>query len=75
MQANTYLLLASLLSLSCISAYAETQYDPSNEEASEELLEFLGQWENVDGEWIDPTQLQEISMLDQQSMKGDTNDQ
>jgi len=57
-----------------MSVYAETQNNTSDEEASEELLEFLGQWEKVDGEWIDPTQLQEISMLDRQSMKGDTND-
>ena len=75
MQANTYLLLASLLSLPSMSVHAETQNNTSDEEASEELLEFLGQWEKVDGEWIDPTQLQEISMLDRQSMKGDTNDQ
>jgi len=41
---------------------------------SDELLDFLGQWEQVDGEWLDPTQLQEISMLEQDSFKGESNE-
>ncbi|NOY66892.1 MAG: hypothetical protein GXP13_05735 [Gammaproteobacteria bacterium] len=74
MPANYYLILAGILFLPCLPANAE-QTETTHEEVSDELLEFLGQWEKVDGEWIDPTQLQEISMLEQKSMKGDSDDQ
>lgn len=65
------LLLTTILLLICSPAFSEQQ----EEIPSEELLDFLGQWEQVDDEWIDPTQLQEISMLDKKSIKGETDDQ
>ena len=30
-----------------------------------EFLEFLGDWETDDGEWIDPEELEQISLTDQ----------
>ena len=71
MQANSHLLLSAVLFLVCIPAQADQQ----TEQPSEELLDFLGQWEKVDDEWIDPTQLQEISMLEEKDLKGETDDQ
>ena len=29
-----------------------------------ELLEFLGDWETDDGEWIDPEELEQIALID-----------
>ncbi len=34
-----------------------------------ELLEFLGDWETDDGEWIDPEELEQISLIDQEQEK------
>lgn len=31
-----------------------------------ELLEFLGDWETEDGEWIDPEELEQIAITDQE---------
>lgn len=31
-----------------------------------ELLEFLGDWETDDGEWIDPEELEQIALTDQE---------
>ena len=31
-----------------------------------ELLEFLGDWETDDGEWIDPEELDQIAVSDQE---------
>ena len=36
---------------------AETQRD--EESPTLELLEFLGEWETSDGEWLDPTELED----------------
>lgn len=41
---------------------------------SDELLDFLGQWQQVDGEWIDPTEIQDISMLEEEQLKGEDNE-
>jgi len=68
--ANHRLLFSTIIFLLSSPAYAEQE----KEQPSEELLEFLGQWEKVDGKWLDPTQLQEISMLDKKSMKGEADD-
>jgi len=71
MQANRSLLLIAALLLCHSSTYGEQQ----EEIPSDELLDFLGQWEKVDDEWIDPTQLQDISMLDKKRIKGEADDQ
>jgi hypothetical protein len=36
------------------------------ERPSLELLEFLGNWETDDGEWIDPEELEQIAITDQE---------
>jgi hypothetical protein len=36
------------------------------ENPSLELLEFLGDWETDDGEWIDPEELEQIAITDQE---------
>lgn len=36
-----------------------------SEMPSLELLEFLGDWETDDGEWIDPEELDQIAIADQ----------
>jgi len=37
-----------------------------SEMPSLELLEFLGDWETDDGEWIDPEELEQIALIDQE---------
>ena len=36
------------------------------ERPSLEFLEFLGDWETDDGEWIDPEELEQIAITDQE---------
>jgi hypothetical protein len=36
------------------------------ETPSLELLEFLGDWETDDGEWIDPEELEQIALTEQE---------
>jgi len=63
------LLLCLLLTCGqAMSAEQETEFP------DDELLDYLGRWEQVDGDWIDPMQLQEISMIEQDSSKGDRNE-
>jgi len=38
---------------------------------SDKLLDFLGQWERVDGQWVDPTEVQELSMLEGKQLNGE----
>ncbi|MEE8259450.1 MAG: hypothetical protein V3R14_00475 [Nitrospinaceae bacterium] len=38
----------------------------NTEMPSLELLEFLGDWETEDGEWIDPEELEQIAITDQE---------
>ena len=35
-----------------------------------ELLEFLGDWETADGEWIDPAELEQMSLPEQGPAEG-----
>lgn len=62
-------LISLLLSTSQVIAAEQETDAPDNE-----LLDYLGQWQQVDGEWIDPMQLQEISMLEQDSRNGEQNE-
>ena len=38
---------------------------------SVELLEFLGDWETANGEWIDPTELEQMSLPEQEPAEGE----
>jgi len=40
-----------------------------------ELLEFLGDWETDDGEWIDPEELEQIAVADQDQKNEDEKQQ
>jgi hypothetical protein len=42
-------------------------YDDDGSMPSMALLEFLGEWETEDGEWIDPILLDEILSLERES--------
>lgn len=44
----------------------ETDAGKEEELPSMELLEFLGEWETEDGEWIDPEELDEIALTGQE---------
>ena len=46
------------------AADASTDEDPT---PSMDLLEFLGAWETDDGEWIDPTSLEDPPLPEQES--------
>ena len=65
MQAESTLLL--LIMLATAPAWADQEADalPSND-----MLDFLGQWEKVDGKWVDPTEIQDITMLEYDKLKG-----
>ena len=71
MQARVTLITLCLLA-ACAPVYAEQAQETGM--PSDELLDFLGQWEQVDGEWIDPTQFQEMSMLELDRIKGEANE-
>lgn len=60
-----------MLSIILQMAMSQAQADQARELPSDELLDFLGQWQKVDGEWMDPTELQDISMLQQDRLKGE----
>ena len=47
----------------------EQTVDPS----FQELLEFLGQWETDDGNWIDPTDIEWLIPPDQEPKKNESN--
>lgn len=57
---NAWLVL--LLVCAVVQAHAAGDKD---ENPDQELLEFLGKWESVDGQWIDPGQVQDLSMFQQ----------
>jgi hypothetical protein len=61
-------LLLGLLNAPAL-AQEPKQVRENNEETetpSLELLEFLGDWEMDDGEWIDPEELEQIALTDQE---------
>jgi hypothetical protein len=66
-------LWSTVLLLGLLSSPALAQEPDQNREATEEmempsleLLEFLGDWETEDGEWIDPEELEQIVVTDQE---------
>lgn len=67
MQCNKLALLLYCLLASTYTVASEQ----ANELPDDEMLDYLGQWQQVDGEWVDPMQLQEISMIEQDSSKGE----
>lgn len=62
------ILLSGLLSSPAFAQEPEQARKTSEESEtpSLEFLEFLGDWETDDGEWIDPEELDKISLTDQE---------
>ena len=62
------LLLLGLLSTPALAQQPEQAREGSEESdiPSLELLEFLGDWETDDGEWIDPEELEQIALSDEE---------
>lgn len=40
-----------------------------------EFLEFLGDWETEDGEWIDPEEMEQIALTDQEQQEDEDEQQ
>jgi hypothetical protein len=47
--------------------------DQAVDPSFQELLEFLGQWETDDGNWIDPTDIEWLIPPDQEPKKNESN--
>lgn len=69
MQANT-----ALLALALMLASTQGQAEQETDLPSDELLDFLSEWQRIDDQWMDPAQLQDISMLEQNKLNGETNE-
>ncbi len=54
-----------------IGKTADPSAEVDTETPSMELLEFLGDWETADGEWIDPEEMEQIDLQDREQ----TNDE
>jgi hypothetical protein len=64
---STVLLLALLSSPALAQEPGPADAAQENiETPSIEFLEFLGDWETDDGEWIDPEELEQIALTDQE---------
>jgi len=73
-------LWSTILLLGLLSSPAFAQEPGQSRESSEEteipsleLLEFLGDWETDDGEWIDPEELEHIALTDQEQEENEDN--
>ena len=60
------ILLLGLLGSPAFAQEPEQVGTEESEMPSLELLEFLGDWETDDGEWIDPEELEQIALTDQE---------
>ncbi len=65
---------AVLLILALLLAGNQLQAEQKTETPSGEMLDFLGEWERIDGEWMDPAQVEDISMLERDKLNGETNE-
>ena len=68
----TVLLLGLLNSPALAQEPGQVRESIENAETpSLEFLEFLGDWETDDGEWIDPEEMEHIAITDQEQMNED----
>jgi hypothetical protein len=67
-----YVALWLVLGMSNLAVMAD---ETQQETPSLEMLEFLGQWETANGEWIDPASLEEMSLDKQKQTQGEQNEQ
>ena len=68
LRVRVILLLAFVLLMQANLLPAEEKKE-TTQQPSEELLEFLGNWETEQGEWIDPEELKEMVIPDQGDKK------
>jgi len=62
-----WLALVLATGLNAAVVYAEEPpVADDNDVATLEFLEFLGDWETDDGEWVDPEELEQIETIDQE---------
>ncbi len=61
-----WLALVITAGLNAGSLYAEEPVVIEDDAATLEFLEFLGEWETEDGEWVDPEELDQIETIDQE---------
>jgi hypothetical protein len=61
--------LVALVVLLCLNAIEACVN--ADEAPSEEFLEYLGEFQTQDGEWIDPLNLQEVKQADIQQSQSD----
>ena len=74
MRVKLYLFMAFLVMATPSLSKGADPSQPQNSVAADEvaappsmeLLEFLGEWETDDGEWLDPTKLDLMLLLDQE---------
>lgn len=71
MQGKALLGLLMIVLLAGGSAAAAEEKAQAQEPPSMELLEFLGQWQTDDGEWIDPTALERMVIPEQEQRGSD----
>ncbi|MBF8269099.1 MAG: hypothetical protein HW386_808 [Gammaproteobacteria bacterium] len=48
-----------LIVLANVSTLAYAADEPVTEEPAPDFIEFLGEWETADGEWVDPNELEQ----------------
>lgn len=66
------LLLGLLITPALAQEPGQVREESENTEMpSREFLEFLGDWETDDGEWIDPEELEQIVLTDQEQENED----
>lgn len=65
------LMLNGFAALSCLVCPAVSGDESENDTPDDAFLEFLGTWENSDGEWIDPLALADIDASRQAAGTGD----
>lgn len=62
-------LLWLMISLLLSPAWAHAEPLPPEPPVPIELLEFLGEWETTEGEWIDPAQVERLAQGKQRENK------
>lgn len=65
---------ASLALLLVVALLSQPLFAEDNEQPSLELLEYLGRWEDKQGNWLDPRTL-EVAALDGKQIKNETGDE
>ncbi len=71
MQGKALLGLLMVVLLTNSNVMAAEEKAPAPQQPSMELLEFLGEWQTDDGEWVDPTALERMVIPEQEQRGSD----